>query len=234
MTRTHKRNNNDRGDNNYRIPVIKNRYKLPRDIEVNETETFDSPENQEIMKHYKKQASSRKKRHRIVIIGDSHGRACASKLSYNLNSDYEVQWIIKLNADLMAITKTVKEEVELLTKNDVVVIWGDTRDVRRNATSGGFNQLKDFYRKNYQTNIIQMSVPHRFDFHIDSCVNKEVEVLNRKLGNLMKAFEHTALVTVDTDRELHTKQHGLHLNDKGKELIGRRIIPTTKHKKKKK
>jgi hypothetical protein len=106
----------------------------------------------------------------------------------------------------------VKEEVKLLTKNDVVVIWGGTRDVGRNATSGGLNQLKDVYSKNYQTNIIQMGVPHRYDLLADSCVNKEVEIKG-KLGKLVKAFEHTALIMVDIDGELYTK-HGLHLNDK--------------------
>jgi hypothetical protein len=33
---------------------------------------------------------------------------------------------------------------------------------------------------------------------------------------------------VDIDRELYTK-YGLHLNDKGKELVARKLIPTTKH-----
>jgi hypothetical protein len=229
VTRRHKGNNSDRGDNIYRIPVIKNRYKLPCDIEVNETQILNSTGNQESKKPYKTLASLRKKRHRIVIIGDSHGRECASKISHNLYSDFEVQGIIKPNADLiMAITNTVKEEIKLLTKNDVVVIWGGTRDVGRNETSDGLKQLKDFYRKNYQMNIIQMSVPHRFDLPVDSCVNKEVEVFNRKLGKLVKAHDHTALITVNINRELNTK-HGLHLNDKGKELAVRKIIPIIKN-----
>jgi hypothetical protein len=56
----HKRNNSDRRDDIYRIPVIKNRYKLSCDIEANETQTFSSAGNKKIMKSYKKQASSRK------------------------------------------------------------------------------------------------------------------------------------------------------------------------------
>jgi hypothetical protein len=95
ITWRHKRSNSDRRDNFYRIPFIKNRYKLSCDIEANETQTFSSDGNQKIMKPYKKQASSRKKRHKIIIIGDSHGRECASKISYNLDSNFEVQGIIK-------------------------------------------------------------------------------------------------------------------------------------------
>jgi hypothetical protein len=73
-----------------------------------------------------------------------------------------------------------------------------------------------------------MGVPHRFDLSADSCVNKEVEVFNRKLGKLVKAFEHTTFIKSDIDRELFTK-HGLHLNNKGKEMVTKKIIPTIKH-----
>jgi hypothetical protein len=147
---------------------------------------------------------------------------------YNLDSDFEVQGIVKPGADLMAITNTVKEEVKLLTKNDVVVVWGETRDVGINEATNGLNQLKDFFKKNNHTNIIQMYVPHRYDLYANSCVNKEVEVFNRKLGKLVKAFEYTALIKLDLNRELFTK-HGLHMNGKGKELVAKKIMSTMKH-----
>jgi hypothetical protein len=51
-----------------------------------------------------------------------------------------------------------------------------------------------------------MGVPHRFDLHAISCVNKERAVFNRKMGKLVKAFEYTALITLDSNREVFTKQ----------------------------
>jgi hypothetical protein len=122
----------------------------------------------------------------------------------------------------------VKEGVKLLTTNDVVVVWGGTRDVGRNETTRGLNQLKDFFKKNNHTNIIQMCVPQRYDLYANSCVNKEAEVFNRKLGKLVKAFKHTALIKLDLNRELFTK-HGLHMNGKGKELVAKKIMSTIKH-----
>jgi hypothetical protein len=116
VTGRHKRAASDRRENIYRIPVINNRYELPCSSEVCETQVFNSAENHEVRKHHKKQTSSKKKKHKILIIWDSHGRECASKLMYNLDSDFDVQEIIKPGADLMAITNTVKEEVRLLTK----------------------------------------------------------------------------------------------------------------------
>jgi lysophospholipase L1-like esterase len=147
---------------------------------------------------------------------------------YNLDSDFEVQGIIEPGAELTTITKTVKKEVKLLTKNDVIVIWGGTRDGSKNETTSGMRQLKDFFRENNHTNIIQMGIPYRFDLHANSCVNKEIEVCNRKLGKLVKAFEYTALIKPDSNREVFTK-HGLHMNNKGKELVTKKITSAIKH-----
>jgi hypothetical protein len=173
-------------ENTYRIPVINNRYELPCNSEVCETQVLNSAKKQIITKHDEKQTSLKKKKHKILIVGDSHGRECASKMIYNPDSDFEVQGIIKPSADLMTVTNTAEKEVKFLTQNDVIVVCGGKRDVSRNETTSGLNQLKDFFRKNNHTNIIQMGVPHRFDLHANSCVNKEVEVFNRKL---VKAFE---------------------------------------------
>jgi hypothetical protein len=67
-----------------------------------------------------------------------------------------------------------------------------------------------------------------FTLLLYSCVNKEVEAFNTKLGKMVKAFEHTTLIKLDLNRELFTK-HGLHMNNKGKELVTRKIISTIKH-----
>jgi hypothetical protein len=47
-------------------------------------------------------------------------------------------------------------------------------------------------------------------------VNKEIEVFNRKLGKLVKAFEYTALIKPGSNREVFPR-HGLHINNKRKE-----------------
>jgi hypothetical protein len=105
----YKRNYSDTYNNTYRIPVIINRYELPSGIEVNETQISNLTGKQEIRKTRIKQILSKKKKHKIVIIGDSYGRECASKLTYNLVNEFKVQGIIKPEAAIKAITNTVKE-----------------------------------------------------------------------------------------------------------------------------
>jgi hypothetical protein len=108
-----------------------------------------------------------------------------------------------------------------------VVVWGGTKEVRKNETKNGLKQIKEFCKKNNHTNIIQLCVPHRDDLHINSCVNKEVKVFNRRLSKLM-IFDHTVLLQIDSNREMFTK-HGLHMNDKGKELAAIKIASTMKY-----
>jgi hypothetical protein len=73
-----------------------------------------------------------------------------------------------------------------------------------------------------------MCIPNRYDLHANSCVNKKVEVFNRKFGKLVKAFEYTALIKLDLNRELFTK-HGLHMNGERKKLVAKKIMTTIKH-----
>jgi hypothetical protein len=70
-----------------------------------------------------------------------------------------------------------------------------------------------------------MCALHRYDLDVISCVNKEVEVFNKKLSKQMKIFDNATLVKVHPDTDLFTK-HGLHMNKKGKEQAAKKIMAT--------
>jgi len=78
-----------------------------------------------------------------------------------------------------------------------------------------------------ETNIIVMSVPHRHDLEINSCINQEVNEYNKKLKQLLQSFDNVCIIDVDTDRDIFTK-HGLHLNLKGKERMANMIVKAVK------
>ena len=93
-----------------------------------------------------------------------------------------------------------------LIKQDVVVVWGDTRDVGRNETEKGLHQIKKFVENHKQTNIIVMSVPCRYDLEPKSCVNDEVKVYNRKFKKKhLKVFNNTCVIEVDSNRDLYVQ-----------------------------
>ena len=66
------------------------------------------------------------------------------------------------------------------------------------------------------------NVPHPHDLPEWSCVNREVKTFNRKLVKLMKPYQHVTVMRVDPDRKFFT-QHGLHMNNSGKERLASEI-----------
>ena len=70
--------------------------------------------------------------------------------------------------------------------------------------------------------IIAMTPLQRYDLPVSSCVNKEIQVFNRKLHKLLKDMHHVTIIETNLTRNEFT-QHGLHMNSLGKEDIAKII-----------
>ena len=77
-------------------------------------------------------------KHRILIIGDSHVRGLAEKISNCLNGSFDVCDITKPNADIESITSPIHLKTEQLTKGDLIIFLGGTNNISRNETKKGF------------------------------------------------------------------------------------------------
>ena len=69
------------------------------------------------------------KKHKIIIISDSHARGGTSGIKYNLDEDFEVQGFLDPGTGVEMITNSAKVDIEHLTNQDVIVVWGDSKDV---------------------------------------------------------------------------------------------------------
>lgn len=203
------------------FPSTANRYAALSNL--NEPESVLAVYHQSNGKFKKKKFNTNKPRHNVFIIGDSHARGIAVKLQHNLEKDYSVTGLVKPGADLSAILSSGVKDIKDFTKNDVVVLWGGTKDVSRNETSNGQTQIRNFVRENGHTNILVMNLPDRQDLEVNSCVNREIKVFNRKLCKYMKPFDYAFSLEVIFEREHYTR-HGLHLNTKGKDLSATKIL----------
>lgn len=170
----------------------------------------------------KNKTTTDEKRRKIIIIGDSNARGCAQEL-HQLGRGFVVQGFVKPGANLKSIVNAPTKTIAKLTKKDVLVVWGGTRDVGRNETTKRLHQIKNFVDNQIETNIIVMSVPYRHDLEANSCVNHEINVYNNKLKQLLKSCDNACIINVDTDRDIFTR-HGLHLNLKGKEKMANTIV----------
>jgi L-asparaginase/Glu-tRNA(Gln) amidotransferase subunit D len=89
-------------NNNFTIPVLINGQALPRKrCTVN---------------------SSRNTDHKVLIIGDSHVRLCATNVKSEINVSYDVQGLVKPGAGTGALVNSATSDIANLTKNDVVIV----------------------------------------------------------------------------------------------------------------
>ena len=91
-------------------------------------------------------------RKKILILGDSHTRGLAEEVQMNIGKDFAVEAMVKPGANIKAILDSTNSAVSNLTKHDVCIIWGGTRDVAKNESNRGLRLLKNFTGRHQHTN----------------------------------------------------------------------------------
>ena len=154
-------------------------------------------------------------KHKILIIGDSHVRGLAEKISNHLDDSFDVCGITKPNADIESITSPIHLKTEHLTKGDLIIFLDGTKDISRNERKKGLCSLKVFTQRITNTKLILLETLHRYDLPPSSCVKAEVKLYNKKLQSLMSTSNHVKVLNTFTERRHHTR-HRVHLNKKGR------------------
>jgi len=181
-----------------------------------------------LQSNYKKTKAMAYRNHKILIIGDSHARGLLEKVRNSLNDVFSVTGVTKPNATTEAITSPLHLSIDNLTKSDLIIFYGGTKDISSNESSKGLRSLIDFAQRTSNTNVLMLGAPHRYDLPHFSCVNTEVKLFNNKLQNHMSTFNHVSVLNIPTERSQHTT-HGLHLNKKGKNLIVNNLVKEIKN-----
>jgi hypothetical protein len=86
------------------------------------------------------------KKHKIILIGYSYARGCAAEIKLNLDEGYEVQGFVNPGTGVNTITTSAKTDIQHLSKRDVVVLWGGSKDVGKNETKKGINCIQRFVK----------------------------------------------------------------------------------------
>jgi predicted phosphodiesterase len=126
----------------------------------------------------------------VLIIGDSHIRLCATNIKSEIKDSYDVQGLVKPGAGSGTLVNSATSDICNLTKNDVVIFCGGANDITKNNSKTALRHIRNFVNSNNHTNIVLLSVPHRFDLMQSSCVNNEIKSFNRKLRKSIRAFNH--------------------------------------------
>jgi lysophospholipase L1-like esterase len=94
-----------------------------------------------------------------------------------------------------------KEEIDKLNNDDVVIICGGANDINKNESTTGLRYIRNFVVNLKHTNILLMTAPQRHDLPSHSCINKEVQVFNRKLYKLIKTMYHVTVIQTSLARD---------------------------------
>jgi hypothetical protein len=165
--------------------------------------------------------------HRIVLIGDSHIRGYVNSLKPLLSSD-NLYCVVKPGSSTGELTASASEVIRSFSHDDLVVVCSGTNDYNLNGFSLTFQNIKHYIMTNNHTNILLMKVPYRYDLPNSLSVNESITVLNRRLQNLTKAFQHSNFLGTFDTRNMFTT-HGLHQSKLGKRLVNLQLshLPLT-------
>jgi hypothetical protein len=157
------------------------------------------------------------KKHKVILIGDSHIRGYGGNLISILSKNYEIYSIVKPGSNSNELNASAKKEINCLTDNDIVVIGYGSNDYECNEFPKTLMNILSFIQSNSHTNIVVLNVPFRYDLPNANLVNNSIVTLNRKIKKIIKAFPHANVIEIDNDRKLFTN-HGFHRNKSGKLL----------------
>jgi hypothetical protein len=130
---------------------------------------------------------------------------------------------VKPNARLRDLINTAKSELCKLTKSDTIVMIGGSNDVDKNVHANNLTSIRNFIEASQNTNVILSEVPVRYDIGARPHISEQIWSFNKKLYKVTKSFSHVKMIKFTTNREVFTK-HGLHLNNKGKEIFAKEIL----------
>jgi hypothetical protein len=131
--------------------------------------------------------TSTPKRNRILIIGDSHVSSCPAEILTDPNGrTFNVMGSVMPVPRLEHIKCLPCRERSQLHHNGFVNIWGGANDINRDESNTGFRHIRKFTLQNTQSNAITMTARHRCDLQVFCCINREIQVYNRKLHTMLK------------------------------------------------
>jgi hypothetical protein len=170
------------------------------------------------------------RRPKIVILGDSHACGVAGELLHQSHHSLNTNGYVKPNIGLTELLNTTKTNSSKFTTTDTIIMIGGSNDIDQSVHDKNLNSIVNFLDGAQNTNVILVEIPVRYDIGAISHINKQIKNYNKKLYTVTKRFKHVKLIAVATTRE-HFIKHGLHLNNKGKEILSHEVLKylLTKH-----
>jgi hypothetical protein len=116
-------------------------------------------------------------KHKVLLMGDSHLKGCATKMIASLDARFDVCGVVKPGLATGTLMEMAKADLEKRTMNDFLIVCSGINDIDRNYSSNAFKNITNFIRSVNHTNIILICVPYRHDMTDYSHVNNMIKSL---------------------------------------------------------
>jgi hypothetical protein len=158
--------------------------------------------------------------HKIIILGYSHALGLAGRLKDTLYDNFEIIGYTKPNCKVKSLIDSIQDDITNLSSNNVLMCGSN--DLGQNNIYMSLRHISEFVKTNSHTNVIIATAPHHYDSVASSMANEEVLKFNRQLKKYVKKNTHAPILEIEQDRKYFTN-HGLDLNNMGKEIICKQI-----------
>lgn len=167
--------------------------------------------------------SSNQEKTKIVIFSDSHGKELKGRLGARLGDSFQVLCYPIPGGNFCEITETFKKNAEWLDESDYVIFMAGSNDITETKTAEHLVNnfpLRPFLSKQNLAHIFFTLIPFRFD---RPDLNEKIKQVNGLLMSTLSRNKDISFINIeDFSRSFYTK-HGLHLNNKGKEILAQRL-----------
>jgi len=164
-----------------------------------------------------KKDGENKRRGRVLLLADSHGRGAASVLRSDLES-YQVSSLFKPNASFEGVVKDLRAITNDFGRNDFVVIMAGVNDILKSRRLTK-QKILDVLKVLSNTNTIIISIPFCPRRHV---LNNFIFEANLTLYEAIASANHHNVFFVDSNSVIDfggMTREGLHLNRSGKWLL---------------
>lgn len=167
----------------------------------------------------------------ISVLGDSHSRGIAPRLSSLFDNKAKVSGMVKPSAKYSQIINSL----DSAQGNTILILICGSNDVYQELESeepidlsNGLEETLKLHINSYRY-IILGNIPFRYDLPGNHIINKRILDTNLRLKNLEKLDPKIHILDLyGIPRHQHTK-HGLHLSNKGKNCVSRLLFNQIKH-----
>jgi hypothetical protein len=142
----------------------------------------------------------------VKAYTDRNGRSLVKQSKKEIE-DLSITCVTKLGANFSTVTSECLKDCRSMTSRDLVVLSAGANDVSKDESQNFLSSLKKQLHSLTHTNVLLYNIPHRYDLIPESCVNAEIERVNKEMHVISRHFRNVKIIEISKlGRRFHDHQ----------------------------